>query len=316
MVDALVVIGILLGGWTFSRIMLKEPILPWKEKKANTSNQQQVKGKKTNNKNNINPYEKEAEPFKELFPNVLGIESHMLRYGDNEFTMFVEVEPVNYFLRDPMEQEVIDMSFETWLAAIDYPVRIYLQNRFVDLTEQIENIQKQFSEADDLNSEAQAFGRIMIEDLIAWQSATPRYETKRYILFDYKVDVKEVKVSEDESLDEKIVEKAFNELIRRYQLARRELRRGEMAAHLLTDEGITEVIYYAFNRRKALKNRFRDIERYEKNALYVTADQSPERIAAVKKEVERVRDELENVSSNSDSNIISEKHKEGEYVHV
>lgn len=177
----------------------------------------------------------------------------MLRHGNNEFTMFAEVEPVNYFLRDPEEQEIVDASFETWVASINYPIRIYLQNRFVDLTEPIEEIQKTMSDVDDLNFEAREFGENLIRELKAWQTAQPRYETKRYILFDYKVDVKDLKVDDDEDLDERIVDKAFNELHRRVQAARQQLRSGEMLVHLLTTDGITEVLYYAFNRRKAMK---------------------------------------------------------------
>ncbi len=276
------------------KIMLKEPILPWKEKKVSNDVRVNKDKKLKKNKKEVEESpleEKEAAPFKELFPNVVGIESHMLRHGNNEFTMFAEVEPVNYFLRDPEEQEIVDASFETWVASINYPIRIYLQNRFVDLTEPIEEIQKTMSDVDDLNFEAREFGENLIRELKAWQTAQPRYETKRYILFDYKVDVKDLKVDDDEDLDERIVDKAFNELHRRVQAARQQLRSGEMLVHLLTTDGITEVLYYAFNRRKAMKNRYRDIERQEQLALYVTADQEPSHIALVKGEIERAQEE-------------------------
>jgi len=60
-----------------------------------------------------------------------------------------------------------------------------------------------------------------------------------------------------------------------------------MEVQLLSTDGIVEVVYYAFNRRKAMKNRYRDIERHEQLALYVTADQSAERVAAVRGEIDR-----------------------------
>ncbi|MFG3435161.1 hypothetical protein [Lysinibacillus fusiformis] len=290
MKDVLLMLVLALAGWVFIRIMLKEPILPWKEKKASNkpSNLGKTKKKKKKNPDEDNPLiEKEARKFQELFPNVVGFENHMLRSSNNEFTMFAEVEPVNYFLRDPEEQEVIDIAFETWLASINYPVRIYLQNRFVDLTEPIEEIQRTIGSSDDLNSEAREFGENMINDLQAWQRAQPRYETKRYLLFDYKVDVKELRINDDEDVEERIIDKAFNELNRRVQAARQQLRRGEMEVQLLSTDGIVEVVYYAFNRRKAMKNRYRDIERHEQLALYVTADQSAERVAAVRGEIDR-----------------------------
>lgn len=294
MIDVLLILGLLAGGWIFSRLVLKEPILPWREKKVNSNNVKKNGPKavdvKKMSKSQIEKealLEKEATQFQEMFPNVIGIQDHMLRYSDNEFTMFAEVEPVNYFLRDPEEQEVIDISFETWLASINYPIRIYLQNRFVDLTEPIEEINKQIEVAEDLNSAAYEFALNMIEDLEQWQKSQPRYETKRYILFDYKVEVKDLRLDNEDDLEERILEKAFNELTRRVQAARQQLRRGEMEVSLLTNDGITEVIYYAFNRRKAIKNRYRDLERQEKLAIYSTADQSPERIVRTKAEIDK-----------------------------
>jgi len=295
--DILVIIALLLGVYVFSKIMLKEPILPWKEKKVPIKKagiKGNGKGKKSKQKNKANEKEEnevleeeEAVPFKELFPEIIEIDNHMIRKENNEFTMIAEVEPVNYFLKDPEEQEIVDVAFETWLAMINYPVRIYLQNRFIDLTEPIEEIQRTMAEMEDLNYEAREFGENMIRNLREWQRAQPRYETKPYILFDYKVDVKEIRADSEEELEEKIVDKAFNELLRRVQAANLHLRSGEMEVKLLTTEGIMELLYYTFNRRKALKNRFRDIQRQEQLSLYVTADQTPQKIARVKGELER-----------------------------
>ena len=291
MKDIMMILGLLTAAWVFSRIVLKEPIFPWKDKKPKVKKSvKQAANSKQSSKAQMEKealLEQEATPFQELFPNVIGVKDHMLRYDDNEFTMFAEVEPVNYFLRDPEEQETIDVAFETWLASINYPVRIYLQNRFVDLTEPIEEINRQIQEAEDLNSDAHEFAINMIEDLELWQKSQPRYETKRYILFDYKVEPKDIRLDSEDDLEERILEKAFNELTRRVQAARQQLRRGEMEVHLLTNDGITEVIYYAFNRRKAIKNRYRDLERQEKLAIYSTADQTAERIVRTKNEIEK-----------------------------
>ncbi|MGF9979099.1 hypothetical protein [Viridibacillus arvi] len=294
MKDILFVIILAVVGYVFIRKMLKEPILPWKEKvvainkmpkQNSTTKKKKKKGKEGEEESVLD--EVEAAPFKEMFPDIVGFESHMIRRVENQFTMMAEVEPVNYFLLDQSEQEAIDAGFETWLAQLNYPVRIYLQNRFIDLTEPIEEIQQTLFEQDDLYHEARDFGQNMIENLQMWQANQPRYETKRYILFDHTVEIKDFKYDSQEELEEKIVEKAFSELYRRVSAARQQLRKSEMTVHLLTTEGIGEVLYYTFNRRKALKNRFRDIAGKEQLALYVTADQEAEHIAFVKGEIER-----------------------------
>ena len=291
MVDVLFLVSMALIVYVIARIILKEPILPWKEKSDNTSYTLPI-GKKKKQQIEGSPLDEiEAAPFRELFGHVRGFENHMIRHNDNTFTMVAEVEPVNYFLLDQSEQEAIDSIFETWLAQLNYPVRIYLQNRFIDLTEPIHDIQQVMDEEEDLHPMAVQFGQNMINDLKSWQRSQPRYETKRYLVFDYKVEVKDIRAEDAEELEEKIIDKAFNELYRRINTAKSQLRKAEISVELLTTDGIAEVLYYGFNRRKAIKNRYRDIENQEQLALFVTADQTPSRIARVKGEMEDVQAE-------------------------
>lgn len=291
MVDVLFLVGMGLLVYVVARVILKEPILPWKEKSDKVD--YAIPGvKKRKQKREGSPLDElEAAPFRELFGHVRGFENHMIRHNDNTFTMLAEVDPVNYFLLDQEEQEAIDAIFETWLAQLNYRIRIYLQNRFIDLTEPIQDIQQVMDDQDDLHSMAKQFGQNMINNLKSWQRSQPRYETKRYIVFDYKVEVKDIRADGADELEEKIVDKAFNELYRRVNTAKSQLRKADIGVDLLTTDGIAEVLYYGFNRRKAIKNRYRDVENQEQLALFITADQTPSRIARVKGEMEDVQSE-------------------------
>lgn len=282
--------------YIISRIILKEPFLPWKDKKvvSESANVATNNKKKKRGKNESSPLEEEeSAPFKELFPEVESIGSHMIRQKDNTFTMIAEVTPVNYFLLDQSEQEGIDATFETWLAQINYGVRIYLQNRFVDLTLPIEEMQKVMEEEDSLNPLAYEYGQSMIRDLKAWQRSQPRFETKRYLVLDYKVERKDVRAETDEEFEEKLFDKAFNELRRRLSTAQTQLRKAGIQIEMLPTDGIGEVLYYGFNRRKAVKNYYRDIENQEQLALYVTADQDASRIIRVKGEIDNVEETVQ-----------------------
>ncbi len=294
MKDILVIAVIGLSIYVLSRWMLKEPIIPWKEKKIKINDESiniqfdQKKNAKKKKKGTTSLLdEEEAAPFRMLFPDIVNFEGHMIRRVNNEFSMIAEVEPVNYYLRDHDEQEIIDGAFETWIASNKYDVRIYIQNRFVDLSEAIEEIQRTLKSQEDLNYDAREFGENMVNELLYWQKSEPRFEAKRFIIFDYSVDVKEIKADDKEELKEKIIDKAFNELHRRVQAAKQHLRGGEMEVKMLSSDGIVELCYYAFNRKRALKNRYRDVEGQEQLSLYVTADQTPQRIALVKGELER-----------------------------
>lgn len=300
MTDILVFAVLGLGIYVFYKIMMKEPIIPGRGKKKSTTNEQQFNNqmKNSNKKKKVvaDPLaEDEAAPFGALFPEVQAIDNHMIHLANNQYIMIAEVEPVNYYLLDQSEQNGIDAIFETWLAQINYHVRIYLQNRYVDLTDPINEIQKNMDQEDDMDPLAKQFGHNLIQSLRSWQNAQPRYETKRYIIFDYQVDPKEIKADDQEDLQERILDKAFNELHRRVNTAKSQLRKADMNVELLSTDGITEVLYYAFNRRKAIKNRYRDIEEQEMHSLYVTADQSADQIVRVKGEIEIVQKETQAV---------------------
>lgn len=274
------------------KLSVKEPLLPWKEKKVQANQKQSshnTNGKKQG-KGKYDPLEEdEAAPFNKLFPEIQSLESHMIRHKNNTFTMIGEVTPVNYFLLDEHEQAGIDATFETWLAQITYPVRIYMQNRRIDLTEPIEEIQRNMESDHDLHPAAIEYGQNMIDSLKMWQLSQPRFETKRFILFDYKVDEGDIRADSKEEREEKIVDKAFNELYRRLNTAKGQLRKADIKVDLLTVDGISETLYYTFNRKKAMKNRYRDIEKQEQLATYVTADQKASQIAKVKGELENVQ---------------------------
>ncbi|WP_232786986.1 hypothetical protein [Planococcus sp. MB-3u-03] len=259
----LVILGLVM--YIIAKIAMKEPILPWKEaKKGNQKYKGKVNKKKQKNEDED---EVEANPFKDFFPNLVGIENHMIVQHGNVFSIMAEVQPVNYFLMNPEEQEGVDAVFETWLAQVN-SVRWYLQNRFVDLTDPIEEIQRTMKEEDDLNPLAREYGENLIRDLQDWQTSTPRYETKRFMIFDYTIDEKDIRAETQEELEEKIIEKAFSELHRRVTAAQMQLRKANIEVQLLTTDGISEVMYYQFNRRKALKNRYKTSKR-KRNYLYM-----------------------------------------------
>lgn len=265
------------------RIAMKEPILPWKESKNKKSNYK-VKAKKVS-KHTI-PLDKEPDIFKNLLKDIKEIDSHMIRHHDDTFVLIAEVDPVNYFLLSDAEQESIDVTFERWLAQISYNVKFYLQNRYIDLFEPIDAMQKNMREADDLHDNAAHFGKSLVDELKKWQQIAPRYETKRYLIFVYKVNVNDIKADDAEELETKIVDKAFAELYRRFNTAKSQLRKARMDVQLLTSEGILDVLYHTFNRRKAIKNRFKDFGVKEMLAQYVTADQDETRIQLVKEAID------------------------------
>lgn len=286
----MVVFGVFL--YIFYRWMVKLPILPWKEAKHI-----EVSPSKPNSKRKKHYVNLEDEPllFKELFKDIKDVSHHMVRHYDNTFYMISLVDPVNYFLKSQEEQEAIDISFETWLASMNYSATVYFQNRYIDLSEPIKNMQGNMTSSSDLNTAALSFGEAMIKDLLDWQTNSPRYETMVYLVFSHRINPNDIVADSKEELEEKIIEKAFAELRRRTNAAKSHLRKADIQINMLPTEGLYELKYHTFNRKKAVKNRFKDLVNSETTAMYVTADQSEEHIEDVREAIKEYEtDETKN----------------------
>lgn len=285
------VIGLI--AYVLTKFFAKEPIIPNKKKKGTQSSKattQQLKGKIKSKGKEATVTNLQPETFRDFLNEIGNVVDHMICLRNNEFVLIAEVQPVNYFLLSPYEQDAIDAMFERWTAQLDYNIKIYIQNRYMDLSAPIEEIQKNMKESEDLPENTFQYGLSMLEDLQQWQAHTPRYETKRYILFTYKVDVSKIEAESNEELEEKILNKAFQTLFRRFNTAKSALQKGKIEVEMLTTEDVIELLYYTFNRKKAVKNKFKDLRNHENLSLYVTADQDQAHIEQVKELIESDED--------------------------
>lgn len=282
--DVLIILGILAALYVFYKMMVKEPILPWMEVKEKPLKvNQKSSGKKGSHQ--------ESESIREFLSKVKDIKQDMIVLGNNKYTKVLEVTPVNYFLLSQEEQEGIDAQFETWLAQISYNVQLYMQNRFIDLDEPITEMEKtvQRERTLGLNDLASEYAANLIGNLREWERTTSQYDTKYYVVLPYQVDVNKLEADSTEELQGKILRKATQELNRRMNTAINSLTKANMEVKELSNTGLVELLYYTFNRRKAAKVKFKDIMKNDHFSLYVTADQSDERIEKAK---ELIKDEV------------------------
>lgn len=181
----------------------------------------------------------------------------MIRCVNYRYVMMAEVVPCNYYLRSQAEQEAIDSSFESWLATLNYQATAYIHNKFIDLSEQLDEMKRNMTEQRDMPLNALKYGAAVVKDLEDWQNKSPRYETKRYLLFSYEVKTSSIKVQDGEDFEQVAMEKAYNELMRRMSNASNQLQAANMFVEPLAHDGIVEVLYHTFNRRKALTAKFK-----------------------------------------------------------
>ncbi|MEX3623686.1 hypothetical protein [Viridibacillus arvi] len=273
--------------WIVYAVVSKRSIIPFVKSKDNTQKGNGLStpsAKMGSGKKKQEQVYEEQEPdlFEDLIEDVVDVKNHLVHLQNNRFLLIAEVSPCNYFLRSQSEQEAIDTAFESWLATLNYQVQWYIQSRYIDLSEPIEEMRTNMMEANDIPFNALEYGKSMLNDLVHWQKSSPRYESKRYLVFPYEVNVSTIEDSNKEELAERIEEKAWTELYRRCNNARSSLRKANMDVELLTTEGILDVLYHLFNRKKALKTKFKNIRDREMLSLYSTADQPQSRVEYVK----------------------------------
>lgn len=207
----------------------------------------------------------------------------MIRYHDDTFVLIAEAHPVNYYLLSNMEQEAIDIKIESWLTTLEFNTKVYIQSKFVDLTDPVRKMTETMKGAKDLTPETILYGQEVIDNLEYWQCSQPRYEQKRYLIYPYKVDISTITADTEEELEEKIVDKAFNELYRRYNASRNLLSKAKINVEMLTKDKLIELLYVSFNRRKAVKARFQDLIENENFSLYSTGETNERKLELIKK---------------------------------
>ncbi|MEB2301604.1 hypothetical protein LAV72_18535 [Lysinibacillus xylanilyticus] len=287
MIDLLVYTGMGLLFYITYCIAKKEPIIRTKKNLEKSRNKKQARIEDATKQHHADLLDElEPVPFDQLFPNLLDIKDGVIICEDDWYSKIVEITPVNYYLKDLDEQNQIDQIVETWTAKLDgLFVRTYYQNRFIDLTENTDLIKSTFKQQSDLPPQAVEYGNYMFDDLQEFQSERPRYELKIYLIFDHKLKKHEVRIDDGDDIQIAMFNKANAELDRSIEKSE-SLKKSGVQITKLDTTGITELHYHLFQRRRARKLRFNDIQNNEMLAMYVTASQTPEHMAAVKEEID------------------------------
>ncbi|HDR4368886.1 TPA: hypothetical protein QCP64_005402 [Bacillus cereus] len=276
-------------GFFFYRKMNGKPVFGFKKKGKSQGGVEKRTGEKNGKKNKKNTPaieeidEDNVDFFSAFVEDIKEVENHMIRYHDDTFVLIAEAHPVNYYLLSNAEQEAIDIKIESWLTTLEFNTKVYIQSKFVDLTDPVRKMTETMKGAKDLTPETVLYVQEVIDNLEYWQRSQPRYEQKRYLIYPYKVDISTITADTEDELEEKIVDKAFNELYRRYNASRNLLSKAKISVEMLTKDKLIELLYVSFNRRKAVKARFQDLIENENFSLYSTGETNERKLELIKK---------------------------------
>lgn len=306
MMDLLFILVMLLVFYLAFCIVGKRPIIPTKKALERAKDKKRMAyQEKTAEMHGEMMEEYDPLFFDNFYEEIVDLREGILIQTEDWYTAIVEVTPVNYYLKDDDEQELIDAITETWFANLDKILpRIIYQNRFIDITDNIEKIRNTSNKLTNLPEKAKELAADLLMTLEDFQKRNPRYDLKMYLAFDYQYKPSSLHTEDpDEDESERAFKKARNELDRHIKRAKHLEKSGVKITRLNNNE-VTSLGYHTFQRRRARHLRFQNIEDSEMLAMYVTADQTVEQIVRVKEEIDKFAKEQPNVV---DDNVILQK---------
>ncbi len=180
-------------------------------------------------------------PRAQDFLDFLDIQDGLLILPGGRYRAVIEVVgTVNFGLLSEAEQEQVEASFRALLSSLSFPVQMFVQTRLLDLGEQISAVQRN---VDHLPESMRDYARAFAEHLAGWMKSRAILTRRNYIVIPY-----------DGPGD---FDTARREIQRRVEVVESEVKRWLGSVRLDT-ERLTDVLYVAFNKSRAVSARVSD----------------------------------------------------------
>lgn len=119
------------------------------------------------------------------------IENDVIDLGGYQYRMVIEVSSINYILKNPEEQEVLEISYRNFLNSISYPFSIFIQTREIDLNAVIGNLKRDINETCKTFPGLREYGEIYYKYIVSLKERTGCTKQKRkFIIIPYDETIK------------------------------------------------------------------------------------------------------------------------------
>lgn len=172
------------------------------------------------------------------------IDDSMIDMGDGQFRAIIECNSINYGLRTSAEQEVIEASYQRFLASLREPVTFYIQTRNIDNTKVIESLEKSMEKSLRMYPNLENYANIYLQDMQNLSTIIGNNKTKhKYIVVSFNDTEMLTGLSEAEQYDT-----VAKELYQRCKIIIDSLSNVGIYGHILNTLEIFELIYACYHK--------------------------------------------------------------------
>lgn len=209
---------------------------------------------------------------------IIDIREGMIEYetGNNSrmFIALAEMQQSNPYLKTDDELAQQNAIQEVFYNGVQEPLKLTSQSQRVEMTDFLNQLRDDSQRIIGSNPQMKEYASQVIDDTLAYQRQTDRFENRAYLQFMAIIQPNEVYGDTPQALEEQIHEKASEKLLRQIDRANGLLRRADHALAPLDTFGLLEVIYKTFNRESSVKIRLEDIVRQQRYQVFTSTIQS------------------------------------------
>lgn len=185
-------------------------------------------------------------PFEDIHNGIIDL-------GNFKYRLILECSSINYHLRSPEEQDIIEMAYMRFLHNRNFPIVIYIATRKFNFSKIKQHFKKQSQKTiEEYGYHTESpLGRLAgnhMDFLNFLENSQSNMQQKRkYMIIPYDLDEKEVsKLTETEKRDF-----AFTQIVNRANMIKDDLAALKIETKLLNTREVVEVIYSALNNQNS-----------------------------------------------------------------
>ncbi|MTI82333.1 MAG: conjugal transfer protein TraC [Firmicutes bacterium] len=199
-----------------------------------------------------NEYEEPLEETAQDFLGVDDIKNGVIRHSNRHYSLVVEVNPINYNLLSDNEQNQVEDSFMEFLNSLNYPIQLYVQTRYLDVSGHLNFLK---SKSQSAKGELQNYIANLHEFMRLKLAQKPVLIKRYFVVISCKAEKPRQSMQELERRVNHIIEGLYG--------------CGIVARPLNTEE-VTDLIYAAQNKKRAYVTNIKDSVSYGHKSLYTT----------------------------------------------